>query len=211
MFERRSVAEEHYQRGLHLKRKGFLLEAEQEFRESLETDPAYFDPLLELLVEQEESGISEDIRSEQLLRRADQKYKLGMALLQHNRAEKAIRHLEAACELESDNARYICGLAEAMAVIGQKKEAMERLRIATAARSGSEPDKYNARANYLLGKLHYKAGNINRAKRRLMMAYSQDPKNGEISAMLKRVRIGALKRMLPWTTKSKRHIKRVRA
>ena len=93
MFERRSVAEEHYQRGLQLKRKGYLLEAEHEFRQSLETDPAYFDPLLELLVEQEETGISEDIRSDQLLRRADQKYKLGMALLKHNRPERAIRHL----------------------------------------------------------------------------------------------------------------------
>ena len=31
MFERRSAAEEHYQRGLQLKRRGYLLEAEHEF------------------------------------------------------------------------------------------------------------------------------------------------------------------------------------
>jgi tetratricopeptide (TPR) repeat protein len=210
MFERRSAAEEHYQRGLQLKRKGYLLEAEHEFRLSLETDPAYFDPLLELLVEQEETGISEDIRSDQLLRRADQKYKLGMALLKHNRPERAIRHLEAACELENDNARYLCGLGEALAAFSRKAEAKEKLRLATTVSGGSEPRKYNARANYLLGKMHFKQGHINRARRRLLMAYSLDSNSAEISSLLKRAKVGPLTKWfaLPRIRKEEKKVRR---
>ena len=209
MFERRSAAEEHYQRGLQLKRKGYLLEAEREFRESLETDPAFFDPLLELLIEQEETGISEEIRCDQLLRRADQKYKLGMALLQHNRPEKAIRHLQAAYELESDNAKYICGLAEALTAFNQHQEAMEKLRFATSAEGGSDPKKHQARAHYMLGKLHFKAGNFKRAKRRLMLAYELDPKNEKIAIMMKRAKVSIFRRLFPWMNgkNSLRHVR----
>jgi tetratricopeptide (TPR) repeat protein len=196
LFERRSAAEEHYRRGLELKRKGYLLEAELEFKQSLETDPAYFDPLLELLVEQEQTGFAEDIRSDQLLRRADQKYKLGVALLEHNRPEKAIRHLEAACELETDNAKYLCALAEALTANKRKSDAREKLRIAANAMGGSEPDKYRARAHYLLGKMHLKDGHLGRARRRLVMAYSMDPKNENISRLLRKAKVGKLRQML---------------
>jgi tetratricopeptide (TPR) repeat protein len=196
LFERRSEAEEHYQRGLQLKRRGFLLEAEQEFRLSLETDPSFFDPLLELLIEQEETGISEDIRSDQLLKRADQKYKLGMALLKHRRPEKAVRHLQAACDLESDNARYLCGLAEALEKAGRREDAREKLRIAANAAGGSEPVKYRARAHYLLGKLHLKEGHLHRARRRLLTAYSLDPDCGDVSTLLRRAKVGKLRQML---------------
>ncbi len=196
LFERRSEAEEHYQRGLQLKRRGFLLEAEQEFRLSLETDPSYFDPLLELLIEQEETGITEEIRSEQLLKRADQKYKLGMALLEHGRPEKAVRHLQAACEAETDNARYLCGLAEALKKSGRKEEAKEKLRIAANAVSGSEPVKYRARAHYLLGKMHLKEGHMHRARRRLLMAYSLDPECGDVTTLLRKAKVGRLRQML---------------
>lgn len=196
LFERRAVAEEHYQRGLQLKRKGFLLEAEQEFQQSMEADPAYFDPLLELLVEQEEDGIAEDIRTNQLLRRADQKYKLGMALLKHNRPEKAVRHLSDACDLEGDNARYLCGLAQALTASGRKAEAIEKLRLAAEVEGGSNSRENRARAHYLLGKMHYKEGHIHRARRRLLMARALDPESEEIGALLRKVGVGFLQRWL---------------
>ena len=172
LCERRATAQEHYQRGLELKRKGFLLEAEQEFRESMEIDPSYFDPLLELLVEQEGNGISEDIRTDELIRRADQRYKLGMALLKNNLAEKAVRHLSAACDLERDNTRYQYGLAKALATCGHTREAKAKLRIAAEINGGSNPRFHRAQANYLLAKMHMKAGHSRRAKRRLFLAYS---------------------------------------
>lgn len=196
LFERRSAAEEHYQRGLELKRKGFFLEAEQEFRQSMETDPAFFDPLLELLIEQEEEGIAEDLRTSQLLRRADQKYKLGIALLKHNRPEKAVRHLNEACALESDNAKYLCALAQALAASGRKEEAMEKLRIAAGVRGGSNPQENSARAHYLLGKMHLKEGHVNRARRRLLMAYALNPEAEEVIVLLKKVGVGPLRRWL---------------
>ncbi|MCX6640974.1 MAG: hypothetical protein NTW14_10940 [bacterium] len=195
ILERRATAEEHYRRGLRLKGEGYLLEAEQEFKLSMEVDPAYFDPLLEILIEQEETGVSEDIRTDELLRRADQKYRLGMALLKHKRAEKAIRHLNDACQSELDNAKYLVGLAEALADCGRLKEAKENLRIAAELHGGSDPLRYRARAHLLLSEMHLKDGHLRRARRRVMMAHSLDPKNEDIALMFKRVKIGPIQRM----------------
>ncbi len=195
IFERRAAAEDHYRRGLQLKQEGFLLEAEQEFRQSLEEDPAFFDPLLELLVDQEETGVSEDIRTDELLRRADQKYRLGMALLKHGRAEKAVRHLKAACLAENTNAKYHCGYGEALLAVGRLDDARETLRYAAEAHGGSHPRKYRARAHMLLGELYLKDGKISRARRRLLMAYAQDPKNDEIMVLLKQTRVGWFRRI----------------
>ncbi len=195
IFKRRAIAQEHYRRGLELKNNGFLLEAEQEFRQSVEEDPAYFDPLLELLVEQEESGISEDIRTDELLRRADQKYKLGMALLKHGRAEKALRHLNAACDIEKTNAKYSCGYAEALLAAGRQEEAWEALRYAAEMHSGSNARQYRARANMLLGIEHLHSGRMSRARRRLLAAYVMNPKNEEILPLLKESRVGILHRL----------------
>ncbi|MBU0519057.1 tetratricopeptide repeat protein [bacterium] len=195
MFDRRSEAEEHYRRGLELKRQGYLLEAELEFKQSLEADPAYFDPLLEILIEQEEHGAAEDIRSDQLLRRADQKYQLGMALMKNNRAEKAVRHFEAACNLESDNAKYFCGLGEALAKTGQMREAREKLRIAANTTGGSNSEKYRARAHYLMGKWHLEEGHKTRARRRLMMAYILDPKSEKTAKLMKKAGISSLQKI----------------
>lgn len=194
LFERRSVAQAHYERGLELKRQGFLLEAEQEFRRSMEADPCYFDPVLELLVEQEEGGISEDIRTEHLLRRADQKYKLGMVLLEHNHPEKAVRHLRAACDLEKENSKYHCGLARALLVCGQDGEAREVLRTAAKAPGGSDPREHRAQANFILGKMHLKAGHKRRAQRRLLMACSLGMDTEELRHLLKKLGIGTLRR-----------------
>lgn len=194
LCERRATAQEHYQRGLDLKRKGFLLEAEQEFREAVEIDPCYFDPLLELLVEQEGKGISEEIRTDELIRRADQKYKLGMALLKNNLAEKAVRHLQAACDLERNNARYHCGLAKALAACSQAREAKANLRIAAEINGGSNSRLYRAQANYMLAKMHLKENHVRRAKRRLILAYILDYENEEIVHLMKKLGIGALRR-----------------
>ena len=196
LFRRRATAEEHYGRGLELKRKGYLLEAEEEFRRSLEADPAFFDPLLEIFMDQEQASVAEDIRSDQLLRRADQRYKLGMALLDHGQPQRAVRHLRAACDLEGDNARYFCALAEALAVTGRPEEAAEKLRVAADLKGGSDPEKHRARAHYLLARMHLKAGHVNRAKRRLLLAYALDPQNEQIAADLKKVRVGVLRRMI---------------
>ncbi|TKJ42359.1 hypothetical protein CEE37_01370 [candidate division LCP-89 bacterium B3_LCP] len=194
LFERRATAQEHYKKGLQLKREGYLLEAEQEFRQSMDTDPSYFDPLLELLLEQEETGISEEIRCDQLLRRAEQKYKFGMALLKHKRPDKAVRHLQSACEIETDNVRYHCGLAEALAACSRVDEALASLRIATKVTGGSNPRQHRAKANFLLGKLHMKEGRIHRARRRLLMAYSQGEDGEETQALLKTLGVGKLRR-----------------
>ena len=193
LFERRAAAQDHYDRGLELKRQGFLLEAEQEFRKSMEADPCYFDPVLELLVEQEE-GSSEDLRTDHLLRHADQKYKLGMALLHHGRSEKAIRHLQAACDVERDNSKYHCGLAKALIACGQEAAAMEVLRRAARVRGGSDPVEHRAQANLMLGKLHLKAGHKHRARRRLLLACSLGMDDEEIARSLKKLGVGSLRR-----------------
>ncbi len=193
LFERRAAAQDHYHRGLELKRQGFLLEAEQEFRKSIEADPCYFDPVLELLVEQEEGG-SEDLRTEHLLRRADQKYKLGIALLKHGRGEKAVRHLRAACELEKENSKYHCGLAKALIACGLEGEAMDVLRRAARFLGGSDPVEHRALANLMLGKLHIKADHKHRARRRLLLACSLGIDNEEIARLLKKLGIGSLRR-----------------
>ncbi len=195
IFERRAQAQEHYKRGMKLKEDGFLLEAEQEFRHSLEDDPAYFEPLLELLVEQEETGVSEDIRTDKLLRRADQKYKLGLALLRNDRAEKAVRHLHAACQLENTNAKYHCGFAEALMAVGRREEALEILRYAAEINGGSNPWQYRAQANILLGEVHLQDRHFGRARQRLIRAYSLNPQNEEILPLLKRSRVGFFRRL----------------
>lgn len=195
MFDRRTEAEDHYRRGLELKRQGYLLEAELEFRQSLETDPAYFDPLLEILVQQEETGSAEDIRSDQLLQRAEQKYKLGKALMEHDRAEKAVRHFEAACELETDNAKYFCWLGEALAKAGRIRDAKDKLRIAANVTGGSDSEKYRARAHYLMGKWHLEDDHKTRARRRLLMAYILDPKCSKITRLMKKAGIGSLQKI----------------
>jgi thioredoxin-like negative regulator of GroEL len=195
IFARRANAQEHYQRGLELKQDGLVQEAEQEFRHSLEEDPAYFEPLLELLVCQEESEAAEEVRTDSMLKRADQKYKLGMALIKHGRPEKALRHLKAACDIENTNSKYHCGYAEGLLAAGRQDEAEEILRYAAEAHGGSNPRVHRARANMLLGDLHYQAGHRTRARRRLVAAYTMDPNNMEISLLLKKVRIGLLRRL----------------
>jgi tetratricopeptide (TPR) repeat protein len=195
IFERRANADEHYQRGMELKNSGSLLEAEQEFRQSLEEDPAYFEPLLELLVGQEETGTQLDIRPDDLLKRADQKYKLGMALLKNNRAEKALRHLKAACDFENTNAKYYCGYGEALVAAGRHDEAVEVLRYAAEAHGGSNSRQHRAKANMILGEMHHQAGHRSRARRRLLAAYTMDPDNMEITLRMKQVRVGLLTRL----------------
>lgn len=192
IFQRRALAQEHYQRGLKLKEDGLVVEAEQEFRQSLQEDPVYFEPLLELLIEQEETGVVEDTRPERMLRRADQKYKLGMALLKHGRAEKAIRHLKAACDLENTNAKYHCSYAEALMAINRREEALETLRYAAEVHGGSNPWQHRAKANVLLGEAHLNEGHKSRARQRFIRAYVLDPNNEEIRMWLRRSRVGFL-------------------
>jgi tetratricopeptide (TPR) repeat protein len=205
IFERRANAQELYRRGLDLKSNGLLEEAEQAFRQSLENDPAYFEPLLELLLEQEETGEPQDDRAEELLKRADQKYKLGMALLKHGRAEKAIRHLKSACDIENTNSKYHCGYGETLLAAGRQDEAIEVLRYTAEAHGGSNPWQFRARANMLLGDLHSQAGHRSRARRRLLAAYTLDPNNMEIALKLKHVRIGLFRwlSMLPKLRRAK--------
>ncbi|RJP81452.1 MAG: hypothetical protein C4524_01825 [Candidatus Zixiibacteriota bacterium] len=195
LFERRALAEEHYRRGLELKKNGNRQEAVLAFRQSLEDDPAFFDPLLELLVEQEETGEAKDLRTEEVLRRADQKYKLGIALLKHSRPEKALRHLKSACEFENTNAKYHCGYAEALLAAGRQDDAREILRYAAEAHGGSNPRLYRARANVLMAEIHLDSGHRSRARRRLLAAFAQDPANPEIMPLLKRSRLGLFQRL----------------
>jgi hypothetical protein len=211
ILERRATAEEHYKRGLRLKGEGYLLEAEEEFKLSVETDPAYFDPLLEILIDQEKSGISEEIRTDELLRRADQKYKLGMALVRNKHPEKAIRHLTAACQAELDNSKYLVGLSQALIDAGRVKEAKDNLRIATELNGGSDPSRFRAQAHVLLAELHLKDGHASRARRRAMLAHSLDPKNEEVTLMLKRAKVGPLQRLLLFSNHKDRERQKLQA